>query len=358
MDRYSYDPNSRIARRIKERERRKRRRRRNILIFILVVVLAAAAYGVFRYVGTGSGLLKQFNPQEGFHRLMDTIKGEEAVSAPAPTPDTDEEKEPASTPAPTQAPAEDEPSDEVQASSAGVYPASTENNNLLDIFKNAEGETEKVCALTFDDGPNKASTLKILDALEENDVKATFFMTGEQISYNKDIAKQVHSAGHLIANHTYTQNYDIVYKSWENFYDEVQRTDALISEVTAEQAYKLVRLPGGSHTATKKEYCKKLAQQGYYYIDWSLIAEGGESIPSQVKENTGSNSVVILMEERNLTKNTDEILGAVIDDLKSKGYIFKRLDEICYYEETEAPVQDISVLPDPLDIFEERGYIR
>ncbi len=355
MDRYSYDPNSRLARRIKERERRRRKRNRIIALVIIAIVLGAIGFGVFSYVGVGSGIIKQFNPVEGFNRMVTAIRSNDKPAS----------KEPEATPIPTQEPTptplaeekSEEPAFEIVSDDAkGLYPPATENNNFLDIFNNAEGEAEKVCALTFDDGPNKASTLEILDSLKENNVKATFFMTGEQISYNKDIAKAVYDGGHLIANHTYTQNYDMVYKSWDSFYDEVQRTDALIGELTGEEAFKLVRLPGGSHTATKKEYCKKLAEKGYYYIDWSFIAEGNsENIISQVKENTGSKSTVILIEEKNLKNDADKTLKAVIDYLKSEGYTFKRLDEICYYENVDIDAVKEEPVIDAFDLFAMRG---
>ncbi|MBQ7793004.1 MAG: hypothetical protein IJ366_00635, partial [Clostridia bacterium] len=173
---------------------------------------------------------------------------------------------------------------------------------------------------------------------------------------------------HLLANHTYTQKYSTIYTSWDAFFDEVTKTDALIGEITGETAYKLVRMPGGSfnsgvYGSVKQEYRAKLAENGYYFIDWSV--DNGDNgsrtaaeILSYVKDYAGSKPIVLLMEDNSSRTATVKSLPDVIEYLKSCGYVFKRLDEICYYDDIEMPVQDISAVPDALDIFESRGYIR
>lgn len=57
-------------------------------------------------------------------------------------------------------------------------------------------------ALTFDDGPNDAYTPRLLDLLAEHKVRATFFLIGNFVQQRPDLVRQIHSAGHLIGNHT------------------------------------------------------------------------------------------------------------------------------------------------------------
>jgi peptidoglycan/xylan/chitin deacetylase (PgdA/CDA1 family) len=59
-------------------------------------------------------------------------------------------------------------------------------------------------ALTFDDGPNTASTAALLDVLAEHSVRATFFMVGRFVRDQPALARRVHEAGHLVGNHTMT----------------------------------------------------------------------------------------------------------------------------------------------------------
>src|SRR5699024_1787705 len=60
---------------------------------------------------------------------------------------------------------------------------------------------EKYVALTFDDGPSKEVTPRILDILSQHGAVATFFMLGSQVDYYPDIAKRVADEGHEIGNH-------------------------------------------------------------------------------------------------------------------------------------------------------------
>ena len=62
-------------------------------------------------------------------------------------------------------------------------------------------ESDKVVALTFDDGPSLKWTPLILDELKENKIKATFFMIGQHIEKYPEIAKRVAEEGHEIENH-------------------------------------------------------------------------------------------------------------------------------------------------------------
>ena len=75
-----------------------------------------------------------------------------------------------------------------------------------DIIIKKGNEDEKVVALTFDDGPDEVFTPQVLDILKKYDVKATFFLIGEKVQYNKKIVKREKEEGHEIGNHTFTHN--------------------------------------------------------------------------------------------------------------------------------------------------------
>ncbi|MBS1708076.1 MAG: polysaccharide deacetylase family protein [Armatimonadetes bacterium] len=64
--------------------------------------------------------------------------------------------------------------------------------------------TEKICALTFDDGPKPEWTEKLLAVLKEADVKATFFLVGKQVVQYPELTKKIADAGHIVGNHTFT----------------------------------------------------------------------------------------------------------------------------------------------------------
>ncbi|OGO17204.1 MAG: hypothetical protein A2Z15_00895 [Chloroflexi bacterium RBG_16_50_11] len=66
--------------------------------------------------------------------------------------------------------------------------------------------TDKVVALTFDDGPNGIYTTQILDILGEYDIKATFFVIGKNVLFYPDIARRMIAEGHVIGNHSNTHD--------------------------------------------------------------------------------------------------------------------------------------------------------
>lgn len=58
-------------------------------------------------------------------------------------------------------------------------------------------------ALTFDDGPDKAHTPRILDVLKAKQVRATFFVVGTHATRNPDVVRRIHREGHEIGNHSW-----------------------------------------------------------------------------------------------------------------------------------------------------------
>ena len=73
-------------------------------------------------------------------------------------------------------------------------------NDYEDIIIKHGNEDEKIIALTFDDGPDKDFTPQFLDILKKNDIKATFFVVGENVEWNHEILKRQHEEGHEIGD--------------------------------------------------------------------------------------------------------------------------------------------------------------
>lgn len=222
-------------------------------------------------------------------------------------------------------------------------PAASEENDLLKIATSVEDTEQKVCYLTFDDGPTEEVTPAVLDVLKEYNVKATFFMLGKMLNVNRELGKRAHDEGHLLANHSYFHVYEDLYASSESFIAEIEKTYQLIKDVTGEEPFKLVRFPGGGHNAgsygaQKQEYKNVLKEKGYYFADWNCLngdAEAALRSPEQllqrVKETAIGRNIVILMHDAATKTTTPEALGSIIEYLKGQGYEFKRLDEIEYY---------------------------
>ena len=64
-------------------------------------------------------------------------------------------------------------------------------------------EEPSYVAITFDDGPRRGTTARLLDGLRERGASATFFLVGERLAGNEDLVLRMQAEGHLIGNHTY-----------------------------------------------------------------------------------------------------------------------------------------------------------
>ena len=99
-----------------------------------------------------------------------------------------------------------------------------------DIIIKKGNEDEKIIALTFDDGPDEVFTPQVLDILKKNDVKATFFLVGENLKQNKEIVKRQFEEGHEIGNHTYT-HINVAKSGYDKVYEEISKTLEEIKEI-------------------------------------------------------------------------------------------------------------------------------
>lgn len=186
----------------------------------------------------------------------------------------------------------------------------------------------KVVYLTFDDGPSKNNTPRILEILKKNNVKGTFFVIGT----NHDMYKQIVADGHAIALHTYTHDYKEVYASVDAFFKDLYRLRDAIKEKTGIDP-KVTRFPGGSsNTRASKELkqaiINRLEKEGYVYQDWncdSRDASGGRVAAEKLVASATSctaREVNILMHDAQAKTTTVDALQKIIDSYKARGYIF------------------------------------
>ena len=185
--------------------------------------------------------------------------------------------------------------------------------------------------MTFDDGPSK-NTEKILDTLKENNVKATFFVIGKTDSDAMRIYKRIVEEGHTLAMHSYTHNYEKIYKNLDNFKKDVEKLSDLLYETTGVRP-KYYRFPGGSSNQVSKVSIKKcisyLNDEGIVYFDWNAIngdATGKKYTAKQMVDNvmegvSQNNNSIVLLHDTVSRKTTVESLPELIKQLKAGGYV-------------------------------------
>ncbi len=196
--------------------------------------------------------------------------------------------------------------------------------------------TDGTIYLTFDDGPGKY-TAEILDILAKNNIKATFFVTGQFPKYY-DLITREYNEGHTIGIHTYSHKWNI-YSSVETYLDDFNKIETIIYEKTGMHP-KYFRFPGGSSNTVSRNYCDKIMtnlakvmeDKGYTYFDWTFDScdtcknNSKEDILKMVKTYLkGNGDYIILMHD--IKENTKKALPEVIEYAKSRGYVFKAIDE-------------------------------
>lgn len=233
----------------------------------------------------------------------------------------------------------------IQSSSSNyIFSDISENDftiisNLQNSLDNIYSSDEKIAFLTFDDGPTKIATPKILDILKENNIHASFFVIGYRVNEFPDIVKRAYDEGNFIANHGYSHKNSKLYQNKESFINEILDTDNAISSAIGVKNYHshIFRFPNGSsgnsYSGAKKNCKKYLKEIGYAYVDWNALNNDSikkyssyELLNNLKKTCKGKNSLVILMHDTSDVSKSYESLDASIKYLKEEGYTFKTFE--------------------------------
>ena len=203
--------------------------------------------------------------------------------------------------------------------------------------KASDGQVLKRVYLTFDDGPS-SNTSRILDILNEYDVKGTFFVVGRMSDTTTPMYKKIVDEGHAIGMHSYTHKYDEVYRSVDSFVYDLEKTQSLIYEQTGVMS-KLYRFPGGSSNTVSRtdisELIRELNKRDIEYFDWN-VTSGDASGCSISKEEIvrrctagalAQENAVILMHDLPEKASTVEALPEIIEYFQSIGVEILPLDE-------------------------------
>ena len=204
----------------------------------------------------------------------------------------------------------------------------------LNTDKRVISDREKVIYLTFDDGPSNKVTNKVLDILKEKEVKATFFLIGNQINGLEDVVKRTYDEGHSLGLHTYTHKFNKIYCNEDKFIQEMFDCRNEINKVVGISP-NIIRFPGGSCKRLSKSYLNKLHDNKFKIYDWNLDNSDGidpKLSPSKLYRNAIKGSeklpnIILLMHCTSMNKNTYKALPQIIEYYKSHGYEFKTITE-------------------------------
>ena len=197
-----------------------------------------------------------------------------------------------------------------------------EENNGICMGNNEK----KYIYLTFDEGYEAGYTSDILNILKENDVDATFFITGHYLNTQENLVKQMLEEGHLVGNHT-INHHSMPELSDEEIEKEVMGLHQSLYEKFAYEML-FLRPPKGEFSERTLKITNKLGYKtvmwSFAYADWD---ENNQPSIDEAKEKILSNihNGEIMLLHANSKTNT-EILDDIIKQIKDMGYEFRNLD--------------------------------
>ena len=201
------------------------------------------------------------------------------------------------------------------------------NEKYLPIY-HVQTEENKV-ALTMNCAWNADDIDEILEILEKNNVKITFFMVGDWIEKYPEAVKKIYDAGHEIGTHSDTHPH-VNNLSYEENIEEIENSNDKIEKITGNRT-NLYRTPYGEYNQT---VIKAAQDKGYYTIQWSLdtldyTGLTGEEMWNRIKDKMDSGDIILM---HNGTKHTADSLDKILKNIKEKNLQVVKISDLIYKE--------------------------
>jgi len=188
-------------------------------------------------------------------------------------------------------------------------------------------EKDKYVYLTFDNGYEAGYTAQILNVLKENNVKATFFITGHYLNTSADLVERMIAEGHIVGNHT-VNHPSIPELNNEEIKKEITKLHTSVYEKFGYEM-RYLRPPRGEFSERTLNLTKSLGYTtvmwSVAYDDWDENKQGREEYAKEKIMSNIHNGAVILLHSN--SKDNANILDYVIKEIKKQGYEIKTLDE-------------------------------
>ena len=203
-----------------------------------------------------------------------------------------------------------------------------ETKNFTEDQKAVWVGTGKKVYLTIDAGGPLIEVDLMLKSLKENDVKANFFITGNNIKKNPEYLKKVVADGHFVANHTMTHN-DFNEMTDDQIRKEITDFEALYKKLTGKEVEKYFRFPYGHYNLHNLNLVSSMGYTSVFWStamrDWEPRANGAEDPYNDIMNNLHDGNV-ILMHQGSLENM--QALDRICKEIKKKGYEFGIVSEL------------------------------
>ena len=191
------------------------------------------------------------------------------------------------------------------------------------------GEKDNKIAISFDCAYGDAYTLKLLDILDEYNVKCTFFVVEFWAEKYPDKVKEIVNRGHDIGTHSKTHP-NMSKLSTDKINEELISSCKKITEITGKEV-ELFRAPYGDYNDNVLNCATKL---GLYTVQWDVDSLdwkdlSAKEITNRIVKKTKSGSIILC---HNNGLHTHEALPYILSNLQEKGFEFVPISKLIYKE--------------------------
>jgi len=181
-------------------------------------------------------------------------------------------------------------------------------------------------AITFDDGPHGGQTPRLLKMLKDRGIKATFFVVGQCVAESPEIAKQIVTEGHEIANHSWSHPL-FTNLNEASVRDQIDRTHNVIKQTTGVTPT-LLRPPYGGFTVRQRAWANSI--WNYKTILWDV-----DSLDWKHRSPSKTESIIVSGAKKgsiilchDIHKATVDAMPATLDALRARGFKFVTVTEL------------------------------
>lgn len=198
-------------------------------------------------------------------------------------------------------------------------------------------------ALTFDDGPNTTTTVEILDLLEKYQVRASFFLVGQNLNdETAKVVKRAYDLGCDIENHSMTHSY-MDKMTAEEIADEINTLNSKITDITGETP-KFFRPPYIAVNNTMYDTIDMTFISGLGCNDWDDNVTAERRV--LVIKKKARDGMIFLLHDAAGNSKTVEALDEVIPYLLEQGFQFATISEIFELKGVEVSGEDTNIYTD------------
>jgi len=190
-------------------------------------------------------------------------------------------------------------------------------------------------ALTFDDGPNEPYTSHVLSILEQYQIKATFFVIGQNARRYPEVCRRIATTGNVIGNHSYQHRKSLCLRWGKEVARDIELAHQAIYECTGVEP-NLFRPPYGFRTPW---LMRTVGHLGYTVVTWDNMTgdwkanKTGEEIVQTIVKRAKPGSVIVMHDGRDSRPSYDrsqmlQALPCIIETLKGRGFDFVTVPEL------------------------------